>query len=567
MALKVIYTQYRRIKEFLHDENDYYILTEDSWDDYNFRTTFNVHVIKNKELYNDNSRRKILFEDQIELEYSYNRFNEYMSEHGLQYFDFSEHQLPKKFISLGNDYDYIKKLFVEINVYDAILENINDVVFLKKRGDENNLLAIERDHNAFEVSLCRDQSAKKLLVEAKTILYGDELSPDRFNMDFSFKLDNKQYDYNFDFIKDKLPYRINLLIGRNGVGKSQTLKVLSNYLINPAKYAEKYSIDASNHPSFISNLIVFAYNVYEDFMILKTNTNTSIEYKYNGFKRFEGDNIFLDVNTPTLDSFNSFKDIYKKDRKNFSHTIKIYDQYLLKRAFDFIKSAINDLAYLSIRFKNHSLVSKYIEKIKIIEDEDLNDYYALDFNDSDFKLTDIDFSDFEEEVYFISEEKKVLPLSSGQRVFCNFVINLLSIIKNNSLVVIDEPETALHPNLEIKFIKLLNEILNEFDSFAIIATHSAVITREIPTKYVKVINIIDEISIDVSSPSINTFGADIGTISNYVFNDILVKEKPHLNWLKDQKETYNTKENFIREFKGILSYDFMVTCINSWDDL
>ena len=113
-------------------------------------------------------------------------------------------------------------------------------------------------------------------------------------------------------------------------------------------------------------------------------------------------------------------------------------------------------------------------------------------------------------------------MSSGQKIFCSLVLNLLSVIKNNSLVLIDEPETALHPNLEIDFMKLLKNILVEFDSFAIIATHSAIITREVPPNFVKVIKLDKEDKPVISPPVINTFRADIGTIIKYVFDDIFI---------------------------------------------
>lgn len=157
-------------------------------------------------------------------------------------------------------------------------------------------------------------------------------------------------------------------------------------------------------------------------------------------------------------------------------------------------------------------------------------------------------------------------MSSGQKIFSSLVLNLLSVIKNNSLVLVDEPETALHPNLEIDFMKLLKNILVEFDSFAIIATHSAIITREVPPNFVKVIKLDKEDKPVISIPVINTFGADIGTIVNYVFDDIFIREKPHDNWIYEQKANYPSFDSFEREFKDKLSYDFLVKCRNLWDE-
>ena len=115
-------------------------------------------------------------------------------------------------------------------------------------------------------------------------------------------------------------------------------------------------------------------------------------------------------------------------------------------------------------------------------------------------------------------------------------------------------------------MKLLKNILVEFDSFAIIATHSAIITREVPPNFVKVIKLDEEDKPVINPPVINTFGADIGTIINYVFDDIFVKEKPHDNWILEQKNIYGDFDSFENEFKEKLSYDFLVKCRNLWNE-
>jgi energy-coupling factor transporter ATP-binding protein EcfA2 len=166
----------------------------------------------------------------------------------------------------------------------------------------------------------------------------------------------------------------------------------------------------------------------------------------------------------------------------------------------------------------------------------------------------------------LDAERKPIFLSSGQNIFVNLVINLLSTIKKNSLIIVDEPENALHPNLEIEFMKLFKAILDEFDSFAIIATHSAIITREVPRNFVHVIKINEkDDSPVIIPPTINTFGANIGTIINYVFDDVFVSEKPYKDWLEKQKTLYDSFDSFEREFGQKLGYDFMLTCRNEWD--
>ncbi len=64
MKLKILYMKViHDIDKFLDDENDYYILTPDTWDDYSYQTTFSVKIIKNKEEFEE-FEIKLLFRGQ-----------------------------------------------------------------------------------------------------------------------------------------------------------------------------------------------------------------------------------------------------------------------------------------------------------------------------------------------------------------------------------------------------------------------------------------------------------------------------------------------------------------------
>ena len=193
----------------------------------------------------------------------------------------------------------------------------------------------------------------------------------------------------------------------------------------------------------------------------------------------------MDKNILNETLYKSFNEIYKKDRNNYAHLIQV-----------------NSISYIEKIFK-------YIQKVfecdaiglKFINDENIEKYQKLDFNVSDDYLLlyeeldktkytrNIDFEDFESKLYFFNKNQLIPFLSSGQETFVNLIINILALIKPNSLILIDEPENTLHPNIEIDFISILQDILNyeDFDSFAIIATHSATIVREVPESFVRVI--------------------------------------------------------------------------------
>ena len=129
MAVNIIYQKSAgyTLDRFIQDEYDYYILTPNNWDDYGYATLFEVHIIKNKEVYSGMTRR-ILFDDQVEDKLvSSSRLNEYLEDNSADLTDFKNHY---NFISLGADYKELKELFPDN--YQEILYTLNDVIYLKE---------------------------------------------------------------------------------------------------------------------------------------------------------------------------------------------------------------------------------------------------------------------------------------------------------------------------------------------------------------------------------------------------------------------------------------------------
>jgi len=114
---------------------------------------------------------------------------------------------------------------------------------------------------------------------------------------------------------------------------------------------------------------------------------------------------------------------------------------------------------------------------------------------------------------------KLVPLSSGQLTFIRFAANACLHIENGTMVLIDEPETHLHPNYVSDFIRLLDTLLAQTGSFAILATHSAYFVREVTRSQVIVLRQVADNRVETVSPRLKTLGADIGEISHFVFED------------------------------------------------
>jgi hypothetical protein len=71
---------------------------------------------------------------------------------------------------------------------------------------------------------------------------------------------------------------------------------------------------------------------------------------------------------------------------------------------------------------------------------------------------------------------------------------------------------------------LLQELLKRTQSIAIIATHSAYVVREVPRRRVIILRQTDE-GIEVVRPRLQTFGANVDAVSQFVFGDTLISHR------------------------------------------
>lgn len=75
----------------------------------------------------------------------------------------------------------------------------------------------------------------------------------------------------------------------------------------------------------------------------------------------------------------------------------------------------------------------------------------------------------------------LLQASSGQLSMVSALIALASVIKNGSLVLIDEPELSLHPEWQVKYIDLLLRTFARYHGcHFVVATHSPMVISELP---------------------------------------------------------------------------------------
>ncbi|MGN4421074.1 AAA family ATPase [Bacillus cereus group sp. MYBK249-1] len=100
----------------------------------------------------------------------------------------------------------------------------------------------------------------------------------------------------------------------------------------------------------------------------------------------------------------------------------------------------------------------------------------------DLKLLEICSTTLWKELCIVTESNK-LPLSmlsSGELSLFLRIFDLYDYVEHDSIILIDEPETHLHPKWIKGYVKILNELLGKKRCHVIIATHSPLIVSDVP---------------------------------------------------------------------------------------
>jgi len=119
-------------------------------------------------------------------------------------------------------------------------------------------------------------------------------------------------------------------------------------------------------------------------------------------------------------------------------------------------------------------------------------------------------------------EKWFGKLSSGHSIVLLTITKLVALVEESTLVLIDEPESHLHPPLLSAFVRALSELLTSRNGVAIIATHSPVVLQEVPKCCAWLLGRAGNHSW-AERPELETFGENVGTLTREIFGLQLVR--------------------------------------------
>ncbi|ADU08642.1 hypothetical protein ML5_3125 [Micromonospora sp. L5] len=452
------------------------LLRRDNWDDWGYKTTFTVEIFLEDGRVVDLGPVKILTKGQ---------------EGGFTPIQRTFNQLDNNYCSLGQSLSYYETLHaLGSEITREVLRGLRDVVFQPSIREE----FIEEE--GFEVSLERFSSSARAIEDAAPLFRNAFQLPspkDSPPLRFSFlsSVGGSEFTTKFAYNDLKeIPSRINAIIGYNGTGKTRLLANLA--------WVANANLDEREHHRFAME---FGRIVTPQ----KLRFGAVLAISYSAFDTFE---------VPGRDALERERIARSGDLWGYVYCGLRKFSNEQKRQTDRPLSGSDAHTLKSIGEISHD----FFEALRRTEDEPRR------------SLLDAALEPIEEEPSFgrlgvsprLLHEKtfrsQIFPsLSTGHKIVLNIVVHLAAHLERKSLVLIDEPESHLHPPLLAALLKSINVLLERRDSYAVIATHSPVVLQEVPRRYVRVLRRNVQQTF-VHEPEIETFGENVGTLTRHVFD-------------------------------------------------
>jgi energy-coupling factor transporter ATP-binding protein EcfA2 len=559
-------------QNWINKKGDILLLLYDRWDDFGYKTRFPTICRVNGEVVELGAIR-ILFEQQHASHTFLTNFLEKEWDGNFPIDDVN-------YISVPEEITFYEQLRDLLGPQDAVdialaLRDASHLVFSLE--DERAIQLV--DTHGFRTSLQRERSSQNSFEDGWRTLGGEELGVSDLKFTFRDTFDNMS-ELALKFVsRSPLPHDVNVIIGPNGVGKSSALRQMIRAWIQPrVDHPELEGARFDPRPN-LSQLVAVSYSPFERFPV-DTDDEPSLEkalkdkdiYRFFGFR---GRHLSQTTRRPTsirnslvvprTNACLSLIQCLVDDRRY--GTIKAWANKL--RTLEKVLSSAIDFDTAAVRLQQDAELNEIIgddpfEQAKVFElgakgpdgEDQLERYLAISPGDEMINIGALQkYVDLEGGVAFFRDGSRV-ELSSGQRLFCYIVVNVLGVMRRNSLVVVDEPELFLHPTLEIQFVSMLKQLLRTYGSKALVATHSVVTVREVPSRCVHVFEKTDE-GLRITNPPFETFGGDVQRISSYVFGDRSVS-KPHDAWLKDLLRQYGTADAVIEALDEDLNEEIII---------
>lgn len=471
-----------------------------NWDDYSFKTLFYLTVFDASGEEHEIGNVKIGYVDQTHG----------WTEEALEAAFIS---LDEGFFSLGQDVEYYENLRKKLQpeVSEAILIALRDIAY------DDSALSIAKEQKVYRDSLTRGVSLSTIIGQYRRVLDGGAVLTS-----FDFKYVRPATDdfggVQLDFKVDpgsKPPTNMHVLIGRNGVGKTTLL----NGMIRSIIQHEGPGVFIDNEPwrgggeigeDYFSSVVSVSFSAFDPFIPPKDRIDRAEGtcYYYIGLK--DSDSIGQD-GSYRLKTMNDLSGEFVKSLKVCFSLEKKKEQWI--KAIERLESDVN--------FKSMSLptLANKLEK-------------TLAYKRAAFLF-----------------EK----MSSGHAIVLLTVTRLVETVEEKTLVLLDEPESHLHPPLLSAFTRAISDLLTDRNGVAIIATHSPVVLQEVPRSCAWKVRRSNLVT-NVERPESETFAENVGVLTREVFG-LEVSNSGFYALLAQSVAGGSTYDQVLAEYGGKLGFE------------
>lgn len=405
-----------------------------------------------------------------------------------------------KFFSMLSDMEEYRQIVRTFGVDTScqLLLSVNDIVALRLFDPTSHVLQEATRTEAFSRSFVRNSDSYFAYKNASSILRGlsDEnigVLASSLSIRFQMRGRPNEHELKFNFDHDGiLPKRISIVIGKNGVGKSQTLAQIARSGLDGSK---KLTEGSDGQRPVINRILAFAPTSERDSAFPQApKLRSRIWYRTYSLNR-----------TPRTKKPDGVSELLVELARSPQSIGGNFRWDIFMDAIKCIASP-RDIHLITTGPSNGATAPKTVALSDLDrgpEQKKLDRFASIDPRKDPVRVVD----------------GRAFALSSGEISFLKFAAQASLDIENGSLLLLDEPETHLHPNFISQFVSLLNILLEMTGSAAIIATHSAYFVREVFREQVTVLGIDSDGFVQAARPVLRTFGADVGAISYFVFGE------------------------------------------------
>lgn len=362
--------------------------------------------------------------------------------------------LSNEFCSLGQDQKYYE------NIKQAFPDQYRSILWALR--DCAVFPFIEDDFEkdfSFGRSLLRDNEAERLLREAKYLIEGIKITNKEsfvYHFQLPFSESETLLDVEFD-CHSLLPGRLLAIVGKNGVGKTQ---MMSRF---PIDLSQKKQENFEPQLPLFSKVISVSTSLYDHCHY--PDKSNEFNYEYIGLTIKDGANRRIITNDEIDSKLQASCNLVNE--KERAESLKNILEEILPETIVETLFQKSDGKYLL----NTSVVKEVRQK-----------------------------------------------LSSGESTLLYLLTSVVSTLRFDTLLLFDEPETHLHPNAITTLISALYKLLEEFQSYAIVATHSPLVIREIKSRQVRVMERFEDRSL-IRKVQQETLGANISALVDEIFGN------------------------------------------------